>query len=119
MARNLICAIDDDAQVLESLENLLQSAGYDVRVFQSGTAFLDSDAVHLASCLVCDVLMPGMNGWLLEKELATRRPDLPIIFISGNDTISAATPANALVLRKPFDPGHLLREIGRRHRKLP
>jgi FixJ family two-component response regulator len=111
MVRPLVCAVDDDAQVLESLENLLQSAGYDVRVFDSGAAFLGCDAVRLASCLISDVLMPGMDGWRLEKELATLRPDLPIIFISGNDAIS-----ETLVLRKPFDPAHLLREVGRRLR---
>jgi FixJ family two-component response regulator len=54
-----------------------------VLTFSSAGEFLASDALGRARCLVLDVVMPGMSGIDLQKELKSRGSKLPIIFITA------------------------------------
>lgn len=83
-ARTLVSVVDDDESVRESLPDLLHSFGFDVRAFPSAEEFLRSDVVDTTRCLIADIAMPGMTGPELQHELKTRRPELPIIFITGH-----------------------------------
>jgi len=82
--RKVVCVVDDDESVRESLPDLLRSAGHDARPFSSAEAFLGSDSVHESDCVVLDVAMPGMTGPELQLELARRRSDLPIVFVTAH-----------------------------------
>ena len=84
VARTLVSIVDDDESVRESLPDLLHSFGFDVRAFSSAEDFLASDCVDETHCLVLDIAMPGMTGPELQQALKTRRPELPIIFITGH-----------------------------------
>jgi FixJ family two-component response regulator len=80
----LIAVVDDDFRILESLESLLESAGYTAAVFRSGEAFLQSEAAEAASCLVTDIRMPNVDGLELHRRIKRRRPVLPIIFMTAH-----------------------------------
>jgi FixJ family two-component response regulator len=86
--------------------------GLNAVAFASAEAFLSSDAIGKASCLVLDVQMPGMGGLSLQERLAAMGRQIPIVFVTGypDDTIRArALKAGAICfLTKPFSEGELL-----------
>jgi FixJ family two-component response regulator len=84
VVRALICVIDDDESVRESLPDLITEFGFAVRAFSSAETFLTSDSVANAKCLIVDVAMPGMTGPELQRELKRRKSDIPMIFITAH-----------------------------------
>jgi FixJ family two-component response regulator len=104
--RALICVIDDDESVRESLPDLIAELGFDARAFASAEEFLASDTSATAKCLVLDVAMPGMTGPDLQRELKRQGRDIPIIFITAhtNDAVRARVLKQGAVacLFKPF-----------------
>jgi FixJ family two-component response regulator len=112
----IIAVVDDDPRLLESLRDLLESAGYSVRSFGSGRSFLEDEAALLESdCLVADIGMPVIDGFELENSLKQARPELPVIFITARHEIadqSRAIAQGSRFFRKPFDGQALLAAIG-------
>lgn len=114
-SRYRIYCVDDDADVLESIELLMVSAGYKIETFVSAQMFLDSVPFDSRGCLILDVCMPGMDGFALQKKLTKFRSRLQIIFIAGQSKFGDrdyAMEAGALgFLQKPFDDESLLQLI--------
>jgi FixJ family two-component response regulator len=111
----MIAVVDDDPRLLESLSDLLESAGYAVRSFRSARSFLDNAALSEADCLVADIGMPLVDGFELEKLTRQTRPELPVILITGRHEIADQQRAIAQgnrFFRKPFDGQALLAAIG-------
>jgi FixJ family two-component response regulator len=81
--RSLISVVDDDESVRESLPDLLGEFGFAARAFSSAEEFLASDCVGQTRCLILDVVMPGMSGPELQRELKLLRRELPIVFITA------------------------------------
>ena len=110
--RGLVSVVDDDESVRESLPDLLRSFGFEVQAYASATAFLASDGVERTDCLILDVAMPGMSGLELQKEMATRRPDLPIVFITAHavDGVRSQVLKRGAIscLFKPFSDADIL-----------
>src|SRR5438093_7535153 len=82
--RSLVSVVDDDESVRESLPDLLREFGFAARAFSAAEDFLASDCVGRTRCLILDIAMPGMTGPDLQRELARRRLEIPIIFITAN-----------------------------------
>lgn len=112
----LVAVVDDDPRVLESIENLLQSAGFFVQTYASALLLLQSPDLPAVACLVSDVAMPGMDGFALQQRIAALRPGLPVIFITGHelgaDALVQARRGHGL-LRKPFAGAELLAAVAR------
>lgn len=110
--RFLVSIVDDDESVRESLPDLLRELGFDARAFSSAEEFLASDAVGLTRCLILDVVMPGMSGPDLQRELKLRRKPVPIVFISAHadEAVRSRLLAQGAVacLVKPFGEKDLL-----------
>jgi len=85
--------------------------GFQTALFARALDFLNSPYMSVTSCLILDVLMPGMDGLELQGELAARR-SIPIIFITGHtdqNTCARALRAGAVsFLEKPFSEEVLL-----------
>ena len=81
--RSLVSVVDDHESVRESLPDLLREFGLAVQTFSSAEEFLESDYVSQTKCLILDVAMPGMSGLDLQRELALRRQEIPIVFITA------------------------------------
>jgi FixJ family two-component response regulator len=115
VAKHVVVGVDDDFRVRESIERLVESAGYAASVFSSAEEFLQSGTLARAICLVTDVRMPGMDGIELQRCIRLDRPELPVIFISAHhddETRKRALDEGAAgFLYKPFDGGELLRAI--------
>ncbi len=79
----LVSIVDDDESVREALPDLLKELGFSVQAFSSAEEFRASDYVGLTRCLILDLSMPGMSGPDLQRELALRRRQIPIVFITA------------------------------------
>jgi FixJ family two-component response regulator len=114
MRRGLVCVVDDDVSVRESLEALIRHAGYDVHAFASASEFLARPPRDCPSCVVLDVSLPDLDGLEVQARLAGRT-ELPIVFITGYGDIPMsvrAMKAGAMeFLTKPFGDDVLLDAI--------
>jgi FixJ family two-component response regulator len=109
----IVAIVDDDLRVLESLAELLESAGHAVRTFLSGRSLLNSEAMPEIDCLITDIGMPGMDGFELERLMRRERPSLPVILITARDELAElAERRRHRLFRKPFDGQALLAAIG-------
>jgi len=112
---HLIVGVDDDIRIRESLESLIESAGFTSLVFPSAEELLRSGKLSQASCLIADVRMATIDGIELQRQVRLDRPQLPVIFISGhhNDEIRRKALAGGAIafMYKPFDPRDLLAAI--------
>ena len=112
-----VLVVDDDEPVRDSLQALLESAGYDVATYASGRALLAGIGRHDAACLVADIRMPEMDGMELQQEMARRQIALPVIFVTGHGDVSLAVRAMKAgsfdFIEKPYDENTLLASVER------
>src|SRR3954451_11927272 len=109
-----VYVIDDDAAMRDSLDFLLGSAGFSVRLFDSAQVFLSELPKLKAGCVVTDIRMPGMDGMELLRQLngASGVRKLPIIVMTGHGDVPLAVEAMKLgaldFLEKPFEDDRLI-----------
>ncbi|MDX3972427.1 MAG: response regulator [Bradyrhizobium sp.] len=110
-----IAIVDDDVRILESLQNLLESAGHSVCSFSSAQSLLEDSVLPEIDCLIADIGMPLINGFELHRLARDARPDLPIIFITARPEAAtqkrAAAQGHQGFFRKPFDGPALLAAV--------
>lgn len=110
-----IAVVDDDVRILESLQDLLESAGHSVCSFSSARSLLENDVLPEIDCLIADIGMPLINGFELHRLARDARPDLPIIFITARPETAtqkrAAAQGHQGFFRKPFDGPALLAAV--------
>ena len=103
--KSTIYIVDDDFDVLKSLQFLFETEGFDVRTFHSGSALLGSGARHSADCMIVDYKMPGIDGLELVRRLRSLGIRTPIIVITGyvDEDFSAKARSAGVrqVLKKP------------------
>ncbi len=108
----IVCIVDDDESVRESLTGLLRSIGYDARPFASALEFLASRDPNATGCAILDVTMPGMSGVDLQEQLLAIGYRLPIVFITARTepALHARLLARGALacLVKPFNESDLL-----------
>src|SRR3954462_2041998 len=113
--RPIVAAVDDDQRILESVELLLESADYDVRLFCSATALLESGGLREIDCLISDIGMPVMDGFELVRGIQAVRPGLPVILVTGRpDLFNRAPldwPRHYRLFKKPFNGQELLTAV--------
>ena len=113
--RPLLSVVDDDESVRESLPDLLREFGFAARAFSSAEEFLSSDCVDVTSCLILDILMPGMSGLELHQELRRRRQKIPVVFVTARSDEAIRTrvlqQGAAGLLLKPFSDTDLLAAV--------
>jgi FixJ family two-component response regulator len=118
MREHVVAVVDDDARVLESLEDLLESAGHTVYLFDSAQALLGDAAFGKIDCLISDIGMPTIDGFDLERLAQAARPELPVILITGRIELikggqTTGRCDSRTVLLKPFSERELLDAINR------
>lgn len=110
-----VYVVDDDSAVLGSLRFLLETDGFAVRTFRSGTALLNALRAPDADCYLIDYKMPDINGIDLVARLRNARVTAPIILITGypdeNISTRAALAGVKDVLLKPLLDENLIRRI--------
>jgi len=113
-----ILVVDDNRANREALASLLEVAGHDVRRAASAREALESALADPPDLVVSDVLMPGMDGYVLVRELRadSRTAALPVVFytayFAGQDAQDLAQAHGvARVLLKPSDNDLILRTV--------
>jgi FixJ family two-component response regulator len=110
--RATIYLIDDDASVRRALERVMASAGLDAAGFASAEDFIAQASLAAGNCIVADMDMLGMSGLDLKHLLNAAHANLPLIFLTANDTEEMRTAAHAAgavgCFRKPVDAQALL-----------
>jgi len=113
--KQTVFIVDDDRSVRSSLSRLLHSAGYETKVFGSATEFLQRQPYDGKSCLILDVMMPGISGVSLHRQLAAERSNLPVIFLTGHGDLPMGVRAMKRgaedFLQKPVDEAVLLSAV--------
>ena len=115
-SRPLISVVDDDDSVRESLQSLLRSVGFAVKVFASAEGFLNWDHLRDTECLVLDVMLPKMTGMELHRQLVATHSEMPVVFITAHgsdEAVRSRALKNGAVdyLIKPFSEDALLNAI--------
>src|ERR1035438_2370809 len=88
-----VFVIEDDRPVRTAISRLMRSVGLHVELFASAQEFLHAELADLPSCLVLDVRLPDLSGLELQKMLADRHSELPIVFITGHGDIPMSVHA--------------------------
>lgn len=116
MPESLVFIVDDDPAVRDSIQVLLESAGYAAKSFGSAQEFLAAGYVT-GGCLIADIRMPDMNGLELQEEIVRRKIVLPVIIITGHGDVTLAVramKAGAIdFIEKPLDTELLLASVHR------
>ncbi len=112
-----VLAVDDDPTMLELVEELLTPMGYQVLSAASGEEALEMMASQerKIDLLLTDVMLPGIKGQDLAKQLLLSCPDVNVLFMSGYLCPSMAHKGSEMrfeaFIQKPFAPNSLLRKM--------
>ena len=114
--QHLICIIDDDPSVRDSLGLLLGLKGFDCRTYESAELFLAA-LPNRPVCVILDLQLSGVDGLQLQQKLVTNGALAQIIFLSAHADVKVIRSAflNKAVdfLEKPFEIDSLLKSINR------
>jgi len=106
-----VYVIDDDEAMRDSLQFLLESAGFTVTLFETATDFLGALPRLEFGCVVSDVRMPGIDGIELLKRMKAASIRFPILIMTGHGDVPLAVEAMKLgavdFLEKPFEDERL------------
>ncbi|MCR4337317.1 MAG: response regulator [Candidatus Omnitrophica bacterium] len=102
-----IYIVDDDESVCRALKTLLMTFGFEVRTFNSAESFFDSVPNDEPGCLLLDIHMPGVDGWVMQKKILDSGSKRAVIFISaekeGNAVDRALKVGAVGFLQKPVN----------------
>lgn len=104
----MICIVEDDRPVRESLVALLQSCGFSTIWFESAEDALGEPLPREVQCMIVDVRLPGRSGIELLRTLAAAGVVLPSLVMTGHGDAETLDQLNDLkfvrFIEKPFDP---------------
>jgi two-component system response regulator FixJ len=107
--------VDDDDAIRDSLQILLECAGFRAESFSTPLAFLESDAPSRPGCLLVDVRMPQMSGLDVQERLARDGRAIPVVVMTGHGDVPLAVRAMKAgavdFVEKPFDEESLLAAV--------
>ncbi len=111
----IVFVVDNDRADRKSLESLIRRGGWRPETFAFAHEFLARPQPAVPTCLVLNVLLPDLSGLELQQRVAADRPNLPIIFVTGQPdvytTVRAMKAGAVEFLTKPLDDGILLDAI--------
>lgn len=111
----LVHIVDDDDSVRRSASFMLKHAGYRVESYVSGVEFLKEAKAADRGCVLLDVRMPGMDGLEVQKEMANRGIDMPVVILTGHGDVAIAVKAMRAgavnFIEKPYEKEILLSAI--------
>lgn len=118
----LIHIVDDDDSVRRSAAFMLTHAGYRVECHISGVEFLKKAKLAERGCVLLDVRMPEMDGPEVQREMAARGIDMPVVILTGHGDIAVAVKAMRSgavnFIEKPYEKEQLLRAIEEAYSRL-
>ncbi len=115
MADTTVLVVDDDAGIRTVVRQALVRAGHAVRTTDSAAGMWKLVEAGIGDVMITDVRLPDANGLDMLPLVTARRPDLPIIVMSAQNTLTTAVRATEQgafdYLPKPFDLDELTRAV--------
>jgi FixJ family two-component response regulator len=113
--RKTVFVVDDDLSTLRGVQRLLRQHGFDSVLFDSAEALRNQRDFSTAFCIVLDINLKDESGIELRQQLKASGVSLPVIYITGNDSLATRTAAIAsgcvAYLTKPFQARSLIDPI--------
>jgi CheY-like chemotaxis protein len=116
----LVCLIEDDPDQVDIMRAMLLDSGARMQTFDACEPALDFLSRKPVDVILCDVMMPGMDGWELHAKVREKGPNrgTPFIFTTcvinkSQEPLMSDFKARTASLAKPFDKPALLRAIAR------
>ena len=94
-----VLVVDDEKNILLTLSQALQLAGYRTELAHTGKMALEVALTRPVDVVLMDVRLPDLDGIAVLEQLLAARPDLPILMMSGHGTIETAVRATRLGAR--------------------
>jgi CheY-like chemotaxis protein len=112
-----VLVVDDEPVVTAAIRLVLGAEGLEVTAVPDGESALVHPALATCRLVLCDLMLPGQSGLETLRSMRARRPELPIVMITGYATpaqeeLALAAGATAF-LPKPFDDSELLTLVRR------
>ena len=114
-----ILVIDDELALLESMMDILELSGYETITADSGRAGIDRIKTGRPQLVLCDLMMPGMDGFavLSAAQADVNTAHIPVIVVSAKsdpETVQRGLDSGAVgFLSKPFNLNELLSLVER------
>ena len=106
-----ILVVDDNRDILNLVEQIVQSEGHEVVTARDGLEALQQAATLLPDAVVLDINMPGLEGWEVCRRIKSQR-SIPVMMLSVRAEKEEVARGLALgadeYLAKPFEIGHFL-----------
>jgi two-component system, OmpR family, alkaline phosphatase synthesis response regulator PhoP len=110
-----ILIVEDDPHILLGLEEILKSEGYDVVVCNRGDKATDAVARHHPQLIVLDVMLPGLSGFDVCKQLRAKKLGTPILMLTAKgqelDKVIGLDSGADDYVTKPFGVRELVARI--------
>ena len=105
-----VLLVDDDAQILDTAQDILEAAGFAVRVAATGEAALRTLRDHPCRGMIVDFNLPDMTGLELARQAKSVLPEIVILLMTGEASVElgSAKPLIASILTKPVNPAQLI-----------
>jgi len=107
-----ILIIEDERLLADSLKTLLEGKGFEVEAVYDGQSGAEYAELGIYDLLILDVMMPGLDGYQVAKQVRSRRCTTPILMLTAKasveDRISGLNAGADYYLTKPFDTRELL-----------
>jgi FixJ family two-component response regulator len=115
--RNVIAIVDDDPGMLDALDLLLSSLGYQTEMFASAEEFCSASTASNPACLLIDIHLDGMSGLECARKRSLMGRAVPTVFMTGSHDEALQRQALELgcvaFLHKPFPDDQLIESITR------
>lgn len=115
MSGRTVFLVDDDEAIRHSASFMLRHAGYTVKTFPDGVAFLNEVVADQSGCILLDVRMPEMDGLAVQRALKDRGVNMPVVILTGHGDVPVAVEAmkgGAIeFLEKPYEKRALISAI--------
>tara|TARA_R110000765_G_scaffold80662_4_gene158111 strand:+ start:613 stop:1239 length:627 start_codon:yes stop_codon:yes gene_type:complete len=118
----MIHLVDDDEAVRHSASFMLRHAGFSVKTYSDGVAFLESAQQAALGCILLDVQMPHMDGLEVQQRLNDLGISLPVIVLTGHGDVEVAVKAMKAgavdFVEKPYEKQTLVSALTRAFERL-
>lgn len=113
-SKSKVLIVDDDRNICELIGLYLQKEGYDVIFAYNGINAVDIFKVHTSSLVVLDIMLPGIDGWQVCREIR-KVSSIPIIMLTAKgetfDKVLGLELGADDYMVKPFEPKELVARI--------
>jgi CheY-like chemotaxis protein len=107
-----ILAIDDEQVIIDAIHKLCSAQGWEVDICLNGSEALEKIAQRNYRLIICDIMMPGVDGFQVLERLASAKISTPLVITTGYSTVENAVKSLGMgaieFISKPFTHDELI-----------